>query len=61
MLDSRIDALKHYDDKMNDLADELRKHRVVTGTEQTKFLSEIKKTNTEMGKVSNDVRIHIPS
>jgi hypothetical protein len=33
MLDSRIDALKHYDEKMSDINDELRKHRMVTGTE----------------------------
>jgi len=46
MLDSRIDNLKHYEEKMNDLHDELKKHRNVTGTEQNRFLEEIKKTNT---------------
>ena len=59
MLNARIDNLKHYEEKMNDLQEELRKHRNVTGTEMTKFLSEIKKTNTETGKLSNDFKNHM--
>lgn len=59
MLDSRIDNMKHYEDKMLDLHDELKKHRNVTGIEQTKFMTELKKTNTDMGKLSNDFNNHM--
>ena len=58
-LDGRIDNLKHYEEKMMDLNDDLKKHRLVTSTEQTKFMSEIKKTNQETGKLSSDFNMHI--
>jgi hypothetical protein len=44
---------------MNDIQDELKKHRVVTSTEHTKFMGELKKTNTENGRLTNDFANHI--
>ena len=44
---------------MHDINDELRKHRLVTETEQTRFMHELKKTNTETGKLSSDFEMHM--
>ena len=53
-----MDGMKHYEEKMNDILEDLRKHRQATGTEQAKFLAELKKTNTDNGKLMNDFANH---